>query len=588
MKFKLIAVLLIAAQSLFAVIIPNERLYPWTGNVGVTGGVPDTSGRTVASTFSTAPTIGQVQTALNSAAANTVVQLGDYTVHWNGTIDWSGVANGVVLRGDGPANTKIIFDSFSQGAGFLMRASGSYDTSQYSKVQDLTANVVAGATTFQIASTPVWLRTGELYVIHQLEDANFVSLAGIEDTTTANTECRWCNTLSQARTCGQIVKVTGLSGSGPITVTVDAPLLYSYSTAFTAQVTPASYNTQTSTHAIGWAIEDLYTEASFSSSQTPMIWFRSVENGWLKNVYSFNSAGGAHCLAYVSYKLSVINSRFEGSHLLTSGQGYGVAWNYGTANCLVENNIFKDLHIHMSSSYGGGGHVWLYNAIYGSGDDGNIYAGIGTHGSHTFFNLWEGNYGEDKIFLDNIHGSASHQTFLRNFIQGRHASETSQLRYAVGNDRYNRTNSYVGNIFGNASINNAKEHIAPGGSDGTVWILGNTSSSQLSNDTLGHDTATTGAWLRHGNLTLFSGSSALDYDPAISDHVIPNSYYYASKPAYFNSLNWPPLDVNTLSTTNFLNIPAGYRYVNNANPPSGISTHKAVRKVGAGDGGHRK
>lgn len=732
---------MLAVHVSMAVIIPPERIFTWQGNVGVVGGIPDSSTRTVFTTFSTAPTLSQVQTAINNCPIDQVVQLGTWSTTWGGTLDWSAVRSGVILRGSGTNNTKIFFSS----GGILMRGQNTYDLSQFNNRVNLTGTPTAGATTFTVASVPSWLRVGELYMISQLEDPNFVEMVGIEDKSINGSECRWCQTVNEKRQTAQINKVTGISGT---TITVETPLLYGWDTAtYAAQIAPAAYPTGTGTHGKGWGLEDFYVEATYTASQITTTTMSSLEGSWMKNVFSFNSPGGAHCLMYFCYRNTIFNCRFEESHLKSAGQGYGPTLNYGTSYCLIENNIFKSLHIHMSSSYGGGGHVFGYNCIIGSGNDGNIYSGIDTHGSHTFYNLWEGNYCEDKIFLDAIHGSASHQTLLRNYVVGRHTGESVGLNYAVGNDYHNRSNNYVGNAFGGAANMTHKQDFAPSGSDGVVWALGFQSSSSLSynnsitidpvNDfvmwnmaasavastdritlqefqlptdcevalatsapgglTLGthyfvnspsgntfklaatpggapiditsdngsvtvyiygtpssgfyfnmplnddvtfsgssapggitfgthyyvipfsfggygekfkisatpggaainltsvgtsvnihlFDTDTSGTWLRHGNLSLFNGTSALDFDPGIADHNIPNSLYLAAKPSWFNGLTWPPLDPNTTSTTNFQRIPAGYVYFNNTAPPGGLIEHKARGKFRGGPNGRR-
>jgi len=45
--------------------------------------------------------------------------------------------------------------------------------------------------------------------------------------------------------------------------------------------------------------------------------------------------------------------------------------------------------------------------------------------------------------------------------------------------------------------------------------------------------------LRHGNYDYYN--KATQWDASISNHTLPASLYYTSKPAYFGSLQWPPI-----------------------------------------------
>jgi hypothetical protein len=75
-----------------------------------------------------------------------------------------------------------------------------------------------------------------------------------------------------------------------------------------------------------------------------------------------------------------------------------------------------------------------------------------------------------------------------------------------------------------------------------------------------------------GNYDYVSGTRTW-YNP-VTAQTIPDSYFYTSKPAYFGSLNWPPIDPTT-PTVGEAVIPAGYRFlygddpvVSTTNPPA--------------------
>ena len=64
-----------------------------------------------------------------------------------------------------------------------------------------------------------------------------------------------------------------------------------------------------------------------------------------------------------------------------------------------------------------------------------------------------------------------------------------------------------------------------------------------------------------------------------SPDTIPASYYYASKPAYFGNLPWPPIDGPT-KTYGEQVIPAGYRYAYGTNPPAGLTPPTGIHVIG--------
>src|SRR6185437_11393668 len=95
--------------------------------------------------------------------------------------------------------------------------------------------------------------------------------------------------------------------------------------------------------------------------------------------------------------------------------------------------------------------------------------------------------------------------------------------------------------------------------------------------------------IKQGNYDYLTNS--IVWDPNISDHSIPNSYFRTSKPSFFGSLTWPPFDPanppGAFNDTNISRIPAGYRYVHGIDPPgvSAPSTYiLSVSKTGTGSG----
>jgi hypothetical protein len=71
---------------------------------------------------------------------------------------------------------------------------------------------------------------------------------------------------------------------------------------------------------------------------------------------------------------------------------------------------------------------------------------------------------------------------------------------------------------------------------------------------------------RKGNWTVIAG-----YQPDVplsTNEVLATSYLHSSKPAWFGDRPWPPFDAaaSPSVSTNMLNLPAGWRYLNGVDP----------------------
>jgi hypothetical protein len=137
----------------------------------------------------------------------------------------------------------------------------------------------------------------------------------------------------------------------------------------------------------------------------------------------------------------------------------------------------------------------------------------------------------------------------------------------VGLPRASYYHSVVGNILGDPSWSPAHyENVAGNGGDVSgIYVLGfpNGLSTSLTPEQPWStfpgtypDVAVASTLIRHGNFDYFH--KEVVWDDRIASHSIPASLFYASKPTYFGSLQWPPIgpDVNGLVTL----IPAKVRW----------------------------
>ena len=239
---------------------------------------------------------------------------------------------------------------------------------------------------------------------------------------------------------------------------------------------------------------------------------------------------------------------------------------------------------------GGFGNVIAYNycvdAYYTdpptAPDAGKMPSDIGTnHSPHTQYNLVEGNV-VGKFGSDAYHGSGSHTVLLRNVATGASSWTGTSNGTAVQIDRRNLYYSLVGNVLGQMGAPATFEYATESGWSGTaIYRLG---FPDVGND--GYSGTYPPTELLHGDggprdlyvdrndtevgTTLVEGnwsSTSGQQDWTTEPRPIPDSYFLSSKPAWFGSLPWPPVDPTAPVTDDPTIIPAGYRYVNGADPP---------------------
>ena len=115
--------------------------------------------------------------------------------------------------------------------------------------------------------------------------------------------------------------------------------------------------------------------------------------------------------------------------------------------------------------------------------------------------------------------------------------------------------SFVGNVLGAPGqmagwVYETNSSVAKPG----IWMLGWDSVKPYPTDAL--VSATT---LRHGNFDYVTNS--VKWDPAITNHTLPNSLYLARKPAFFDAgsgYTWPWVD--PVEATKLYVLPAKARY----------------------------
>jgi len=132
-----------------------------------------------------------------------------------------------------------------------------------------------------------------------------------------------------------------------------------------------------------------------------------------------NKSQGSHLMVEYSSHIQIENSYFHDAFSWdgTGTRGYGVTLRQHSGECLVENNIFRNLRHAMMVKEGANGNVFAYNystEVHRSETPSNASGDISLHGHFAFSNLFEGNIVQN-IIIDHFWGpSGPGNTFYRN------------------------------------------------------------------------------------------------------------------------------------------------------------------------------
>jgi hypothetical protein len=212
---------------------------------------------------------------------------------------------------------------------------------------------------------------------------------------------------------------------------------------------------------------------------------------------------------------------------------------------LIEDNIFYYLRHAVTIEWGGCGNVIAYNYAARFFDESYpntnwLMESIHTHGGHPYMNLFEGNICPNIVF-DNALGSSRHNTAFRNHAERYGQGEAAPIVVNLNAVEVQKNNLYenvIGNVLCRPGDTGTYEVLSrePG-----VWKIGCNQS-----DCSAPDPRAKATLLRHGNYDYVTGTT--NWDPAIAERNLPNSYYLTSKPSFFGALPWPMIgpDLNPM------------------------------------------
>ncbi len=375
----------------YTTVIDPDYSIDWS-QVGIPGGIPDVPTTVNVLDYGA---VGNGSTdnlnAFNNAlaAANygeaVLVPAGDYRI--NGKLD---MPEGVVLRGECPSNTKLLFS--------INASTPCIDilTYEYGTFTPVTGGFGKGSTSITV-NDAAGFSIGEYVEIQQENDPVLMY-----------TDPAW-NESWAANAVGQLFIVTGKSGNQ---IELDRPIFYSFNAAMNPEARPIGLINNV-------GIENLYLER-LDASDGPIVQMKNAANCWMRNVES-NMTYRAHVYVARSIDCEIRASYFHHSHDYGGGgHGYGVNLTHHATSVLVENNIFEYLRHAMLIQLGATGNVFGYNystAPFWSNSSTNIPPDISMHGHFPTMNLFEGNIVQEATYSDYWGPVGPGNTMFRNRVE---------------------------------------------------------------------------------------------------------------------------------------------------------------------------
>jgi hypothetical protein len=531
---------LVNAQQWAGIIAPS-RATDWTV-AGVSGGIPSGSWTQCGATMSSSSTAAQIQSRIQGCAANTYVLLAAGTFNLSSGIDWNGT-NGVVLRGAGAGQTKLVFTgntgcNFSVGAELCFRnGENVYGPSSVPNSANWTAGYSVGTTSITLSSVAN-LKVGSLLMLDQLDDSS--------DGWPATGDIYNCNSCSKQGGNsfgrpgrGQIEDVTITSISGN-TVTFTPGLIHNNWRS--GQSPGAWWGNSLPIKNVG--VENLTIDDTATGSP-PVMFFNAVQS-WVKGVRSVENSSPSSTFSHVrmmnNTNITIRDSYFYGP-VTNATDTYGITCEQ-CSHVLVENNIIISSPGPMEHNGSDAGSVWSYN--YGRTGWANTQI---NHEQGPAYVLYEGNDGTGATH-DLIHGSSNFMTDFRNlFVGGVNGSTNHTIIWLM---TYHRFFNIIGNVLGDPTNDSVYQVVAGSQNGNEIYVLGENCASCSGGNTVPLDSRVSATLMRWGNYDTVNAavrfvnaevpSSITNFsNPLPASQTLPASFYLSGKPSWFGSVPYPPV-----------------------------------------------
>jgi hypothetical protein len=256
------------------------------------------------------------------------------------------------------------------------------------------------------------------------------------------------NTSRNARSQSEVVIATAISGSGPYTVTLSAPLMHGNWSS--GQSPQAWWGTSTTTNA---GVENVLLDPTAVSGGASCVTLSSSYKTWVSGI-ACDAANYFHVYTSYSYGFAVLNSYFYQTYT-DFDKSYGIGSAGFVEYALFENNIFQGVADPTNAAGTCSGCVFAYNFSvnpdYQNGAAA-LFPVTGFHAASTDYVLNEGNIGSLAL-LDAIHGPHFFNTLFRNYYNGYESNDgtmPSQNTIPITIAAFSRYNNILGNVLGTA------------------------------------------------------------------------------------------------------------------------------------------
>ena len=530
----ILILILILNSATYAVdnIIPDDRLIEWTP--GIPGGIPFYPAGVNVTDYGAVPDDGNddrefVLNAINNCPEGRAVYFPAGTYHISDDIE---VDKSIVLRGAGPAETKILYTG---GSGDIIKITKRGYSLSYIGIN---SGYEKGSTSINLSSTE-GLSVDDIIYITQEDDGDLVNIRG------KSSGCTWCGPNEGNHCLGQVVRITGIDGNN---ISIDKPLYFTFS----QNLNPAVREFTKMLWQAG--IEDICIKRMQHTDGATVL-FDNAYRCWARNIES-DMCGRSHILLTFSAECEIRDSYIHEGYDLGSSWGYGIYIMWSNSDHLIENNIVN--HVRHSIVFEGGGSGCVMGYNYSKDPENSDYGtpcqDISYHGAHPFMNLWEGNIGF-MVSPDNTWGSSSHSTWFRNHVTNKVdiPVDTGWLMWVMDIEKNSVYHNFIGNVLGYDGMEGYIYETDDCDVNKAIWHWGCRDQSGSNTDRSDEPRNTS---LRHGNFDYVTNS--VKWDPSIADTVLPSSYYLPGKPEFFGGLEWPPFGPDVPGYTQ--TIPAKARF----------------------------
>jgi hypothetical protein len=555
--------------------VPSTRTVDWT-KAGIPGGIPSASWpiyTTINPTGGADDSVA-IQNALNAAPDQSVVLLGSgtFTLHRSSIVcngfadDYAtgyaeaglclgtrpdGTHHAVTLRGQGPGSTVL---KYGDGANIISMGQ-LYRSASLITLRAISSGATKGSSSLTVSSN-VGVTAGTFIVVTQNNpfDSDSTPLVNL----TGNMGfCDYCGHTMPNTVMTQIVKVTSITGG--TTFNLEVPLYFNFTNSPSYYVLPM-------TQYVG--LENLRLNATAPSGTAltyKNINMEACAYCWVQSVESDIAVDKANIYLSDTYSCEISNNYLNDGYNHNSGASYGLLLEFRNSNNLLQNNIIRKAR-HSTPQSGSSGNVYGYNYEIDAymGEYHNSLPEVQTHAAHPFMNLWEGNIWPNVI-MDFTHGSSSHNTLFRNYMDLTNANPDGGLMTSaiIATDvaYYVNYATIVGNVMGqwpSGCTASAYETVSPAAAGTNVIFRigyfdadGNIGPDSTQTAKVGNTLYRGGNWdCKSGSQYWASNAPSGSPGTYLASQVLPNSLYLSAKPAWFGSVSWPAIDPGAATKVN--------------------------------------